>query len=344
MLAIDAAKLTQWATGSILAAVWLLLLFPAKRILFRQIKKRLVHDPLSWGQITVGALSRPVTLLILAGGLAIARHLLPMPERFGKIINVAPTILIVLAIVLALNRILVGLLTRTERNHAELRNYSSIAKGVIHAIVILLGVMVVLESLGISITPLIASLGVGSIAVALALQDTLASFFSGIYVLIDKPIETGHYIELEGGQKGFVEKVGWRSTCIRMLQDNVIIVPNTKIASSIIINYHRPQGEMAVLVKVGVHYNSDLEHVERVTCEVAKETMREVQGGVPEFNPFVRYNHFDASSINFTVIMRGKDFVTQYLITHEFIKRLHRRYKQEGIVIPYPIRTLIHET
>ncbi|MBI4463357.1 MAG: mechanosensitive ion channel family protein, partial [Acidobacteria bacterium] len=96
----------------------------------------------------------------------------------------------------------------------------------------------------------------------------------------------------------------------------------------------------AVLVNVGVSYDSDLAQVERVTVEVAREIQETVPGAVPGFEPFIRYHTFDSSSINFTVIMRASEFVNNYLMKHEFIKRLHRRYKNEGIVIPFPIRTL----
>ena len=95
-----------------------------------------------------------------------------------------------------------------------------------------------------------------------------------------------------------------------------------------------------MLIDVGVDYASDLAHVERVTIEVGREVMREVNGGVPDFEPFTRYHTFGDSSINFSVILRGKEVVDQYLIKHEFVKRLHARYAQEGISIPFPIRTL----
>ena len=97
---------------------------------------------------------------------------------------------------------------------------------------------------------------------------------------------------------------------------------------------------MAVLINVGVHYDSDLKKVEKVTCEVAKSVMKEVTGGVPEFDPFIRYHTFNAFSIDFTVILRAKEFVDQYLVKHEFVKRLHERYNKEGIIIPYPIRAI----
>jgi small-conductance mechanosensitive channel len=101
-----------------------------------------------------------------------------------------------------------------------------------------------------------------------------------------------------------------------------------------------PQPEMACLVQVGVSYESDLEKVERVTVEVGKEVLEKTAGGIKEFDPFIRYHTFSDFSVNFTVILRVATFVDKYLVTHEFIKALHKRYKKEGIEIPFPIRTV----
>jgi small-conductance mechanosensitive channel len=120
------------------------------------------------------------------------------------------------------------------------------------------------------------------------------------------------------------------------------VVPNAKLAQAIVVNHHLPTQDMAVLVDVGVDYGSDLRHVERVVVDVGRDVMRGVAGGVPEFEPFIRYHTFGDSSINFTVILRAKEFVDQYLIKHEFVKRLHTRFNDEGIVIPFPIRTIAY--
>jgi len=200
--------------------------------------------------------------------------------------------------------------------------------------------LILLDSFGVSITPILASLGVGSLAVALALQPTLENFFSGIQLIVDKPIAVGQFIRLESGEEGYVEKIGWRSTWVRMLPNNVVVIPNKLLVSSSILNYHYPDKEMSVLLQVGVHYDSDLEHVEKVTISTAREILGKIEGGVPEFEPFIRYHTFNDSSIDFTVILRVKEFVDGYRIKHEFIKSLHKKYREEGIVIPYPIRTL----
>jgi small-conductance mechanosensitive channel len=90
-----------------------------------------------------------------------------------------------------------------------------------------------------------------------------------------------------------------------MLPNNIIVVPNSKLVHSNITNYYLPEKELAVLVQVGVHYESDLEKVKRVTCDVAKEVLQTVASGVSSFEPFIRYHTFNQSSIDFTVILRG---------------------------------------
>jgi len=182
-------------------------------------------------------------------------------------------------------------------------------------------------------------MGIGGLVIALALQDTLANFFAGLHIFADRPISIGNYVKLESGEEGYVSHIGRRNTRIRMLPNNTIIIPNSRVVNSQIINYYRPQKEMAARVQVGVSYDSDLDHVERVTVEVAREVLRDTPGGMKEFAPFIRYHTFGDFSINFTVILRVQEYVDRYLVTHEFVKRLHKRYNQEGIEIPFPIQT-----
>ena len=132
----------------------------------------------------------------------------------------------------------------------------------------------------------------------------------------------------------------WRLTTVRQLPNNMVVIPNTKLAQAIVINYNLPEKEMSLRFQVGVSYDSDLEHVEEVTVDVARQVLQEISGGVPQFDPFIRFHTFDDFSINFTAILRIKEFHDKYVIQHEFVKALHRRYKEEGIEIPFPIRTL----
>lgn len=217
---------------------------------------------------------------------------------------------------------------------------SSLTRHIAWGLVTTIGLLVILNGLGVSITPMLTALGVGGLALALALQEPLANFFAGVFITLGGQIRLGDYVKLDSGQEGYVADFSWRSTRLRMLPNNLVVVPNAKLAQAIVINHHLPSQDLAVLVEVGVDYASDLIHVERVVTDVGRTVMTEVPGGVPDFEPFIRYHTFADSSVNFTVILRAKEFVDQYLIKHEFIKRLHVRFSQEGIVIPFPIRTI----
>jgi len=153
-------------------------------------------------------------------------------------------------------------------------------------------------------------------------------------------VRIGDWIEISSGETGKVIDITWRDTTIQQRRNNIIIVPNSTLASSNITNFNLPKRELHIRVNSGVSYDSDLEHVERIAYEVGEYVMKEVKGGVPSHKPRVRFNEFGESSINFYVNLRLSDYDRQFVITHECIKRLHKRFNEEGIVIPYPIRTL----
>lgn len=217
---------------------------------------------------------------------------------------------------------------------------TSLTQTIAWMVIVGIGLLVILNGLGVSITPMLTALGVGGLAVALALQEPLGNLFAGLTTTAAGQIRVGDYVKLDSGVEGYVADFGWRSTRIRMLAGNLVLVPNSKLSQAVVTNFHLPANDLAVLVDVSVDYDSDLAKVERVTTEVAQSVMREVPGGVPEFSPFVRFHTFADSSINFSVIMRAKEFVDQFLVKHEFVKRLHSRYAAEGIVIPFPQRVM----
>jgi small-conductance mechanosensitive channel len=290
--------------------------------------------------IVIRSLRSPLILILSAAGLKIWMDAVTLSPKELKYIKIISIVLFALGIIIFFDNLISQWIKVYSKRINFVKTSGNIFKTLFRILVLVIGGLIILDSLGISITPLIASLGVGSVAIALALQDTLSNIFAGIHILVDKPIKVGDYVRLESGENGYVTTIGWRSTRIRMLPNNEIIIPNSKLANTQIINYHAPQQELSVLVEVGVSYESDLEYVEKVTIEVAKETLKEVEGGVSDFEPFIRYHTFDNFSINFTVILRAREYVNHYLIKHEFIKRLHKRYNKEGIVIPFPITTL----
>ena len=289
---------------------------------------------------TYRLLERYLFPLLVVGGLLVIVDAVPLP---AKVLRAAHNLLVLSGLLLAiflLTKAALLILRNAEARYEAIRNIKGPAEVGTKVLFVTVGGMLILANLGISLTPILTTLGIGSLAVAIALQDTLGNLFAGLYIKADRPIEIGHYVRLESGEEGYVDHIGWRSTKIRMLPNNMVVVPNSKIVQSNITNYYLPETEMAVLVQVGVDYDSDLKKVETVTREVAREVLQTVPGGVPDFEPFIRYHTFNQSSIDFTVILRCREFVDNFVIKHEFIKRLQDRYQKEAIVIPFPIRTV----
>ena len=198
-----------------------------------------------------------------------------------------------------------------------------------------------LDALGIQITPILTALGVGGLAVALALQDTLSNLFAGAHLLADKPIRVGDYVKIADTVEGYVVDIGWRSTRVRMLQNTVVVVPNKKVAESIITNYDLPEPRLSLSIPVSVSYRSDPDHVERVLVDEATRAAGKIPGLLAEPAPFTRLiPGFGESSLDFTLTCQIASFVDQYLVQHELRKRLLRRLRAEGIEIPYPVRTV----
>ncbi len=309
-----------------------------EKLILPRFKKLTAKTKWMIDDLIVDSVKGMIILLLTLLGVYIALVYLPLTQKVEMIVSKVLLVLTIFSATIIAMKFFAGIVAMSITKFLPAR--TGIFRTVVKIVILVIGVFVILNTLGVSISPMLTAFGIGGLAVALALQDTLSNLFAGVHIIAVKQMKPGNYIKLETGEEGYIVDIGWRNTTIRMLQNNLVIVPNNKIASSIVTNYYLPDEEMAVLIQVGVSYDSDLEKVEKVTIEVAEEVMKEVPGGVPEFKPFIRYHTFHDFSINFTVIMRCRSFVDQYLIKHEFIKRLHRRYKKEGIEIPFPIRTI----
>lgn len=317
--------------------------FIFRKILFSRLLHWASKTKSQLDDIVISAVKGPFIIWCIMLGIYFA---LKTTHLSSDIVIMAGKVLLVLwitSITIVLSHIAKALITLYSGKIESAMPVTSLTQNISRIVIFVVGSLMALNSLGISITPILATLGVGGLAVALALQDTLSNFFSGFHIIAARQIKVGDYIKLDSGQEGYVTDINWRTTKIKLGDNNVVLVPNIKLIQSIIINFYLPDKEMNVLVNLGVHYKSDLNKVEKVTCEVAKEIMKDVPGGVPAFNPVLRYNSFGDSSVNFAVVLRVKEFVDQYFIKHEFIKRLHERYNKEGIIIPYPVRAVNYE-
>ena len=339
------SQVPPWLQRLILSLVAILTAYLVGRFISRTVCRRLVawasKTAWKWDELVIESLGRGIPTWSLLVGLIGAASFWQLPDRVFTLFTRGVYVVLWLSMTLIFAGLVGRLVVLYSSQFERTVPVASITQNVAKIIIVVIGLLMILNGMGISIAPVLTALGVGGLAVALALQDTLSNLFSGFYLTMTRQIRVGDYIKLESGQEGYVEDIGWRATTIRMLPNNMVLVPNNKLSQSIITNYYLPNRELAVLVEVGVDYSSDLAGIERITCEVGREVMRTVAGGVADFEPVIRYHAFGEYSVNFTVVLRAKEFVDQYLIKHEFIKRLHVRYRQDGITIPFPTRTVL---
>jgi small-conductance mechanosensitive channel len=291
--------------------------------------------------IVIHSLSVPSVYWCLAIGLYIGIAVSELSERYVFQITKAIHVIIILSITIAVANLVGRIFTDYVRKSQLPIPTTGLAYGTVKGVILIIGFLIILSVLGISIAPLLTALGVGGLAVALALQDTLANFFSGMHILMEKSVRVGDFIRLETGQEGYVDDITWRTTRVRMLPNNMVVIPNSKLAQSIVTNYYLPEKRMSLLVSIGVSYSSDPEKVERILVEEAKKAAGNIPGLLAEPEPFVRFiPGFGDSSLDFTLICQVAEFVDQYLAQHELRKRIFKRFNEEGIEIPFPHRTV----
>src|SRR6266436_6120183 len=288
------------------------------------------------------AIRVPSMLWCIVLGLFVAIEMTDLPPRLAAPIHAVLEAAIILSVTLTVAGVLGTLVAAAGERRALAVGVTGLFRTSVRLTVLSIGGLVLLSSLGIAVTPILTALGVGGLAVALALQDTLSNLFAGIHLLADKPIRVGDYVRLSAENvEGHVVDVGWRSTRVRMLQDNVVVVPNKRVAESIITNYDLPQSRLALGIRVSVEYDSDPDRVEAVLVDEATRAAPDVPGLLDDPRPIVRLiPGFGESSLDFTLVCQVASFVDQYPVQHELRKRILRRLRAERIGMPFPTRTV----
>lgn len=330
-----------------------ILLATCSYFIVKIIAKRAARNKKGYGQFIIKKLLKPVLLLVILTGLYTALKsitLLSDPScAFCKfyvgsnrffVIDAVFFAFIVLTIALLFSRIISVLMTGWMKVSKHYDKPPGLVDKMITAIIFIFAFITIIGYFKIDITPLIAGVGLGALAIGLALQSTLSNFFAGIHLISDHPIRVGDFIELDADTSGFVVDIGWRSTRIRMLTDNLLIIPNNKLAESKIINYSLPKQDLSIWVPCGVAYESDLKKVEQISLEVARQIQQTTEGAVKDFEPAFRYREFADSNINFIVVLRVEKPITRFIVRNEFIKALKERFDKENIEISWPIRKI----
>lgn len=229
-------------------------------------------------------------LLGMQLGIKLTKNILDLPKFVRHILNDHFHSLVIFTVTLFIAHLTSSYLKSRLSRSEEKSSSMSILSTVVDIGVYMVGFLFILNSYGISISPLLTALGAGGLASALALQDTLANLFSGITTIFSKQVRMGDYIKLASGEAGRVVDMNWRNTTIRTATGNMIIVPNKNIASSNVMNYEQPLAECTITIPITITYDNDLQKVEQVTLDVARHILKRSEYGVSGFEPLVRYD------------------------------------------------------
>ncbi len=341
---IDRSDASLWKTLAFFGLEFLVILavlLVARRLALRWFERLAERTDTRADDFVIDSIHHPSIFWAIAIALYVTIATSGLPVEYVNYGLRALYVLITLSVTIAAANILSKLVQGALERSAGGVAVTGLSRTVIKALIFAIGGLIILNGLGVSITPMLTALGVGGLAVALALQDSLSNFFAGMHILMERPIKVGDYIKMSTGEEGFVTDIGWRTTRIRQLANNIIIIPNNKVAQSIIINHSLPESKMAVLIQIGVSYSSDPATVERVVVEEAKQAIGTVKGLLEDPAPFVRFiPGFGDYSLNFTLVCHVAEYTDQFEVQSDIRKRIFNRFKAEEIEFPFPTRTI----
>jgi len=323
----------------VVALVSASVLLVIRGIIFRLLHRRAVNTEAKSWDIIIATLNAPTLFWCIAIGLYSGVVISDLPERYVFYFSRTINVLVILSITMAASK-LSGKMFGSFVQRSDLPiPTTGLAMGILKGTILITGILVILGVLGISITPLITALGIGGLAVALALKDTLENLFAGIHILMEKSIRVGDFIRLETGQEGYVEDITWRTARIKMLPNNMVVIPNNKLAQSIVTNYCLPDKSMSLHIPVSVSYDSDIEKVESLLVDEAKKAAADVPGLLREPEPRVNFiPGFGENALNLTLVCRVREFTDQYPVQHALRKRILKRFREGGVEMPFPPR------
>ncbi len=320
--------------------LWTLAGVLMRSVLRRWLSRIAAAHPTEMTEVLAASLPRPAGIAVVLVALAASLRLAPLPEPRLEIAHKLVAVSLAVLGVSVLMRVILRSIDAYGRSNPGLRSSAGMGKAVVWVVGLGVDAVLVSEALGISLAPALTALGVGSLAVALALQDTLSNFFSGLYIVVDKPVRTGDFIRVDPSYEGYVETIGWRSTHLRTLSNNLVIIPNATLSKAIITNYTLPTPHVASSVRVDVAPDADVDRVEDVLADEARRAL-DVPGIAQAPAPSVALSPgFADGAIGFTIYFQVVTFGEQGNVQHALRKRIAMRLKKEGIALA-TVRTAI---
>lgn len=331
-------------TAAILLAAWLFARVAAF-LVGRAVERATRRTPTSLDDRLQTALRGPFQWALFLGGAYVAIHRLEIQERWTERLDELVFTLAILVVTFASLRawsILLSWHATDSTAGAEsplAREFSPLLSKLGNVVIVLLAAITALEHFGVNVNSLVVSLGVGSLAVGLAAQDTLANMFAGFTLMLDRPFTLGERIQLASGEVGDVVAIGIRATRIRTTDETILVIPNNVLVKERVVNLSQPGRHLTVRTEVGVAYGSDVARVKQILTEatLAPEQVDRERG------VSVLLLRFAESAIVFRVVFFARDYLDAGLALGAVHEEVYRRLAEAGIEIPFPVRRVIQE-
>jgi MscS family membrane protein len=287
----------------------------------------------------------PLSLLVLTAGLFLAVRALPLPAKVHLV--AAGTLFIVNIFILtnigyrSLHELLEWYATRmAEQGREGLdRQLVPLAEKLGTLFLIVTALMITLKHFNYDILSFVTALGIGSLAIGMAAKDTMAHVISGFTLMLDRPFRIGDRIQLAGGQTGDVADIGLRSTKIKTLDNMLLVIPNSDLCNTMVINQAFPDFRVRGKITVGVGYESDVELVKQLLTKIA----RDVAGVLEDPAPESYFSSFGESALTMTLFFWVAEYAKLFSVTDQVNSLIIKRFREQGVEIPYPTRTVIME-
>ncbi len=252
---------------------------------------------------------------------------------FVRVLRLLLTASVLTSVTVVLARTASGLVKAYSKRESSFLPITSIVPTLVRVLIYTLGLLVIFNEMGVSVTPILGALSVGGLALALGLQDTLSNVAAGLYLIASQQIQPGHYVRLDTGEEGWIRDIDWRTTTIRTVIDSEVIVPNARLTSSIVSNYRSEPRGLRMRVHVPLPYDTDLDRAEAIVLDVAQSIAFK---GKSKAEAFV--HTLGEFSVNLTVLLPVRDYYAQFEARSRFLKALILRFQAEGIRVPFPIK------
>jgi len=328
----------QYVRAIIIFAALLIILRVVVSISERSLLRLVKKTKTELDDIIIEKSSKPITIILFFISLAIAINELTITGNLLKNINAfiySGIAIFVGYLIYVLIDIVVFEAWKKIAEKAKIgvgESLASLIHGVLKIILFVLVFLYLLDLWGVEITPLLAGLGIAGLAIALALQPILSNIFSGISMIMDKSVRVGDLVYLDPETKGKIKKIGLRSTKIRTFDNELIIVPNSKLAESKIQNIALPEPKTRVVIPFSVAYGSDVDKVK----EIVMKEIKTIKNFCKEPEPVVRFREMGESSLNFKAYFYVESFEDRFAAIDEANTKIYNALNKNKISIPFP--------